>query len=161
MPIDHSNLLQALWRAAHVTRARIGAVAEEGGVTFQQYMVLSVLGDANDEGLPTLEIASRMVERAPAITGLVDRLERQGMVRRQRIDSDRRQIRCALTEQGRELMGRLDHGMAAATAQALGMLTGHEVGVLRHLLVRMGRENAQLVNNLLDGHDGRDGQESH
>jgi DNA-binding MarR family transcriptional regulator len=141
MPIQHADLLQALWRAAHVSRTRIGAVAEEGGVTFQQYMVLRVLGDASDEGLPTLEIASRMVERAPAITGLVDRLERQGLVRRQRVESDRRQIRCVLTEQGRELVSRLDAGVAEASAHAIGMLTGHEVGVLRHLLGRMGRGN--------------------
>jgi DNA-binding MarR family transcriptional regulator len=141
MPLPRSDLLQALWRAANASRARIGAVAEEGGVTFQQYMVLSVLGDASDEGLPTLEIASRMVERAPAITGLVDRLERQGLVRRQRIESDRRQIRCVLTEQGRELVNRLDAKVLEASEQAIGMLTGHEVGVLRHLLGRMGRGN--------------------
>jgi DNA-binding MarR family transcriptional regulator len=139
MPLPQSDLLQALWRAANTSRARIGAVAEEGGVTFQQYMVLSVLGDANDEGLPTLEIASRMVERAPAITGLVDRLERQGLVRRQRIESDRRQIRCVLTEQGRGLVDRLDAEVKEASSQAIGMLTGHELGVLRHLLGRMGR----------------------
>jgi DNA-binding MarR family transcriptional regulator len=139
MPTNQAELLQALWRAAHVSRSRIGAVAEEGGVTFQQYMVLSVLGDASEDGLPTLEIASRMVERAPAITGLVDRLERQGLVRRQRIESDRRQIRCVLTEQGRELVNRLDGQMSDASARAIGMLTGHEVGVLRHLLARVGK----------------------
>ena len=139
MSTSQAELLQALWRAAHVSRARIGAVAEEGGVTFQQYMVLSVLAGASDTGLPTLEIASRMVERAPAITGLVDRLERQGLVRRQRIESDRRQIRCVLTEQGRELVSRLDAEVADASAKAIGMLTGHEVGVLRHLLARVGR----------------------
>ena len=139
MPINQANLLQALWRAAHVSRARIAEVTEDGGVTFQQYMVLSVLGDASDQGLPTLEIASRMVERAPAITGLVDRLERQGLVRRQRIESDRRQIRCVLTDEGRELVDRLDARVADASANAIGMLTGHEVGVLRHLLARVGR----------------------
>lgn len=139
MPIHHADLLRALWSAANTSRARIGTVAEEGGITFQQYMVLSVLGDASDDGLPTLEIASRMVERAPAITGLVDRLERAGLVRRQRIESDRRQIRCALTDEGRELVNRLDADAAEASAKAIGMLTGHEVGVLRHLLGRMGR----------------------
>ncbi|HET7602858.1 MAG TPA: MarR family transcriptional regulator [Gemmatimonadales bacterium] len=139
MPISQTELLHALWRAAHVSRARIGAVAEAGGVTFQQYMVLSVLGDASEDGLPTLEIASRMVERAPAITGLVDRLERQGLVRRQRIESDRRQIRCVLTEQGRELVHRLDAQVADASVKAIGTLTGHEVGVLRHLLGRIGK----------------------
>lgn len=140
MPISQAELLQALWRAANASRARIGAIAEEGGITFQQYMVLSVLGDASDEGLPTLEIASRLVERAPAITGLVDRLERAGLVRRQRSESDRRQIRCVLTEQGRELVDRLDSQTAHASAKTIGMLTSHEVGVLRHLLARMGRK---------------------
>ena len=141
MTSGHDELLAALWRAADATRGRLGAIAEDSGITFQQYMVLQILSDSGEGGLPTLEIPRRMVELAPGITGLVDRLERLGLVRRQRSDADRRQIRCLLTAQGRELFVHVDAAAAAVNSEAIAMLTGHEVGVLRHLLGRVGRGN--------------------
>jgi DNA-binding MarR family transcriptional regulator len=140
MPSPHDDLVLAIWRAGDAVRARIEAATAEEGVTFQQYAVLQILrDDASEDGLPTLEIARRLVERSPGITGLVDRLERQGLLRRVRVAADRRQIRCALTEKGRAMAGRLEPQVAAAKSEAMSMFTGHEVGVLRHMLARMGR----------------------
>ncbi len=139
MPTHHDELLLALWRAGDAVRSRLGDVAGEFGVTFQQYMVLRILVEGNGTGVPTLEIASRMVERAPGITGLIDRLERRGLVLRQRSSADRRQIRCLLTGEGRDLLGRMEQRAGQTKSDALSMLTGHEVGVLRHLLARMGK----------------------
>ncbi|HET9152187.1 MAG TPA: MarR family winged helix-turn-helix transcriptional regulator [Gemmatimonadales bacterium] len=148
MATEHDELLGALWRAADVSRARVGAVAEQQGITFQQYMVLRVLASAGGDGLPTLEIAARLVERAPGITGLLDRLERRGVVRRDRGDRDRRQVRCALTDEGRVLVSRLAEDAAIAARQSVSMLTNHELGVLRHLAQRMIRQDNLLVDKL-------------
>jgi len=139
MHTSQDDLLLALFRAADATRARIAAVVEPSGITFQQYMVLGILGDGPEEGVATLDIAARMVERAPGITGLIDRLERRGLVRRERSSADRREIRCLLTAEGRALLDRLESGAERARAQTIAMLTGHEVGVLRHLLLRIGK----------------------
>ena len=70
------------------------------GVTLQQYNVLRILRGSRPDGLPTLEIAARMLERAPGITRLLDRLERKGLIRRQRCPEDRRQVLCFITEKG-------------------------------------------------------------
>jgi hypothetical protein len=59
-----------------VTR-RLAGVVEPHGVTLQQYNVLRILRGAGEGGLPTLEIAQRMIEHAPGITRLLDRLERK------------------------------------------------------------------------------------
>jgi DNA-binding MarR family transcriptional regulator len=139
VPSPHDDLILAIWRAGDAVRSRIETAAAAEGITFQQYAVLQILQDADDEGLPTLEIARRLVERSPGITGLIDRLEREGLIRRIRIPADRRQIRCVLTEKGRVLTGRLAEPVSAAKSQAMSMFTGHELGVLRYMMARIGR----------------------
>src|SRR5437016_1949291 len=59
----------------------------EHGLTHSQYNVLRIL---RGEGKPTpiLEVAARTIAAAPAITGLIDRLERTGLVERQRSAAD-------------------------------------------------------------------------
>src|SRR6185503_12095939 len=62
---------------------RLGRLLRQYGLTSSQYNVLRIL---RGEGrpLPSLEIADRMIQVVPAITGLIDRLEDQGLVRRRR-----------------------------------------------------------------------------
>ena len=66
-------------------------------VTPQQYNVLRILRGAGPDGLPTLEIAERMLEKTPGITGLIDRIEKRGWVKRVRSTSDRRMVVCTAT----------------------------------------------------------------
>jgi len=53
------------------------------------------LRGAGDRGLPTLEIAERMIESTPGTTRLIDRLETKKLVSRERCLTDRRQVFCA------------------------------------------------------------------
>ena len=94
----------ALLRTADVVRRRIARVVEPHGVTLQQYNVLRILAGAGGEGMPTLEIAARMIERAPGITRLLDRLEGKRLIRRERCPSDRRQVLCWIGESGLRLL---------------------------------------------------------
>jgi len=49
-----------------------------------------------------------MIEQAPGITRLIDRLETKGLVRRVRSETDRRQVWCRITPAGERLLARLD-----------------------------------------------------
>ncbi len=86
-----------LLRTADKLRAALSAVVEPHGITLQQYNVLRILRGAGDAGLPTLEIAARMIEHNPGITRLLDRLEAKKLVRRERCPHDRRQVLCYAT----------------------------------------------------------------
>jgi DNA-binding MarR family transcriptional regulator len=107
----------------------------------QQYNVLRILRGAGSAGLPTLEVSDRMIEQAPGITRLFDRLESKGLVLRQRCPADRRQVLCWLTAAGTELVERLDGPMNAADAGAVAALTPAELEQLIRLLdtLRAGR----------------------
>jgi DNA-binding MarR family transcriptional regulator len=97
-----------LIRTADLVRRAVGSVVEPQGITSQQYNVLRILRGAGDEGLPTLEIAYRMVEQTPGITRLIDRLEGKQLVSRERSSSDRRCVYCRITPAGLDLLAVLD-----------------------------------------------------
>ena len=124
----------ALLRTADVVRRYIARVLEPYGITPQQFNVLRILRGAHAEGIPTLTIAERMIEEAPGITRLLDRLEAKGMVRRQRCPEDRRQVLCHATPQGLDLLGRIDGAMNEADEGALGTLSEEDKTQLIRLL---------------------------
>lgn len=95
-------------RTADLIRRQAAALVEPHGITLQQFNVLRILRGAGDEGLPTLEVGGRMIERTPGVTRLLDRLEAKELVRRQRCPKDRRQHLCWITGKGLSLLEKLD-----------------------------------------------------
>ena len=75
---------------------RFGRLLREFGMTSSQYNVLRILR-GEGQPMPCLEIASRMIQVVPAMTGLLDRLEKQGLVGRERCTEDRRIVYVALS----------------------------------------------------------------
>ena len=124
----------ALWRTADVLRRVAAQVVEPHGITLQQYNVLRILRGAEPEGLPTLTIAGRMIERAPGITRMIDRLETKGLVFRERRPADRRCVHCRITSKGLSLLGGLDAVVDRADDEAVTGLTREEQRQLIHLL---------------------------
>ena len=126
-----------LLRTTDRVRRTLAGVVEPRGLTLQQYNVLRILRGARPRGLPTLEIAARMVEHAPGITRLLDRLEAKTLVRRQRRDDDRRQVMCRITPAGLRLLAGLDAGLQRADQSTLGMLSRRDLRRLIALLDRI------------------------
>jgi len=79
-----------LLRAADKLRTFFETICVPFDITNQQYNVLRILRGAEPEGLPTLTIAERMIERTPGITRMIDRLEAKGLVVREIRPDDRR-----------------------------------------------------------------------
>jgi DNA-binding MarR family transcriptional regulator len=116
-----------LLRTSDLLRRTLSHVVDPEGITLQQYNVLRILRGAGEAGLPTLEIADRMIERSPGITRLLDRLESKALVRRARCARDRRQVLCFITQAGSELLARLDEPIARAEDDFLRPLAGSNV----------------------------------
>jgi DNA-binding MarR family transcriptional regulator len=135
-PARRQEAVVAFLRTAGLIEERFARLVEPMGISFQQYSVLRILLGAGEEGLATLTIAERMIDRSPGITRLVDRLEAQGLVRRVR-GSDRRRVLCSITPRGLELMASLRDQANEADEAIFAALTRNEVGALVHLLQRM------------------------
>ncbi|MEL7060265.1 MAG: MarR family transcriptional regulator [Acidobacteriota bacterium] len=97
-----------LFRTSDMVRRHVAAAIEPEGISMQQYNVLRILRGAGEDGLATLAIAERMIERTPGITRLLDRLEAHGRVARHRSSGDRRRVVCQITPDGLDLLARLD-----------------------------------------------------
>jgi DNA-binding MarR family transcriptional regulator len=128
------ELVVGLLRTADLVRRAVDRVLEPYDITPQQYNVLRILRGAGEAGLPTLEISGRMLEQAPGITRLLDRLEAKGMVRRERCPQDRRQVLCWLTPPGLAIVERLDEPIDTADREAVAMLCAEDQERLLHLL---------------------------
>ena len=121
----------SILKTADVLRRRMARIVEPHGITPQQYNVLRILRGAHPDPLPTLEIRERMIEEAPGITRLVDRLERGGLIERERSDDDRRRVDCWITAAGLELLAELDDEIDAADeATAAGLTVGEVESLL-------------------------------
>jgi DNA-binding MarR family transcriptional regulator len=129
-----------LMRTADLVRRQMTALVEPHGITLQQFNVLRILrgGGAGspgpNDGVPTLEIAERMVEQTPGVTRLLDRLEAKELVRRQRCLKDRRQHLCWITQKGLALLDRLDAVILRAHEDSLkGLRQKDRVAFIRLL----------------------------
>jgi DNA-binding MarR family transcriptional regulator len=123
-----------LLRTADVVRRSIAEIVEPHGITLQQYNVLRILRGSGAEGLPTLEIAERMIEEAPGITRLIDRLEAKKLVTRKRCTTDRRIVWCRITDAGLALLADLDGPIREADRVSLAALSDRETTQLITLL---------------------------
>ncbi len=106
------------------------------GITPSQYNVLRILR-GEGKPLPILEIAGRTVTVVPGITGLIDRLEQAGFVRRERCAKDRRVIRVAITDEGMKTLADLDEPVSALHGKLMRHLSRAELNELNRLLVKV------------------------
>jgi DNA-binding MarR family transcriptional regulator len=89
-------------------RQQMDALCEPFSITASQFNVLRILRGAHPEGYPRHEIGQRMLERAPDITRIIDRLEKQGLVERTKAESDRRLSLTRITSKGLTLLKHMD-----------------------------------------------------
>lgn len=112
---------------------RFGKLFRQYGLTSSQYNVLRILR-GEGKPLPCLEIAERMVQVVPAMTGLLDRLEAQDLIRRERCTQDRRVVYVELTAKALDLLSRLDQPVQDLHRKLLGHLSVSELRELSRLL---------------------------
>ena len=98
-------ILNLLIAANHI-RQRLDRACAEQQITHGQYNVLRILR-GSPEGLPRCDVARRMLEKAPDVTRLIDRLEEQNLVERARAEEDRRLSLTRITAKGVKLLDRL------------------------------------------------------
>ncbi|MBZ4322639.1 MarR family winged helix-turn-helix transcriptional regulator [Streptomyces huiliensis] len=87
--------------------------------------------------VPMRGLAALLVCDASNVTGIVDRLEARGLVRREPDPSDRRVKNVVATEEGQETIRRVREEMMRATGDALDAFDDEERAVLHGLLERL------------------------
>lgn len=104
------------------------------GISPSQYNILRILRGARPKAAKISEISDRMITRDPDVTRLVDRLIKQGLVRRERDTDDRRVVLVEITGAGLSLLSRLDGPAGSYTDGAMAGLKLQQLRILDTLL---------------------------
>src|SRR5262245_62116040 len=123
-----------LWRTYDRLRAFEDDLFERFDLTPQQYNALRILRSVHPEKLNTLELAGRLVSRAPDITRLLDKLEQRGLIERDRPAENRRTVRIGITPAGLALLNELAEPVRACHVRQLGHLPRRDLKALAALL---------------------------
>ncbi len=89
-----------------MTKALDAELVREHGLPLSSYEVLLFLADAPDGRLRMSELAEGVLLSRSGLTRLVDRMERDGLLRRERCEDDARGYHALITDKGRELFRR-------------------------------------------------------
>ena len=101
-------------------------------LTFGQMRLLFLLSKHGPS--PVSRVAEWLGVGLPAASGIVDRIERHGLVMRQHRQDDRRVVECALTDQGRLLIDEIAGMRREMLRQTLGVLSDEELADLARLI---------------------------
>lgn len=91
---------------AGMTKALDAELVREHGLPLSSYEVLLFLADAPGGLLRMSELADGVLLSRSGLTRLVDRMERDGLLRRKRCEDDARGYNAVITEKGRALVRR-------------------------------------------------------
>lgn len=112
------------------------------GISGAQWGILRNLYRAEEEGRPGFrltDLSERLLIRPPSVTGVVDRLERAGLVVRTGSPTDLRAKQVGLTADGRRLVRQVLENHGRQIERVLAGLTAPEQAELHRLLGRLGR----------------------
>lgn len=126
----------SLWRTYDRLRQIEEDLFQRYRLTPQQYNVLRLLRAAHPERRATLDLARRLVSRAPDITRIIDRLEEMGLVARERCPDNRRVIHVGITPQGIDLLEEMAQPLRECHHRQLGHLPPADLKRLAALLRR-------------------------
>jgi DNA-binding MarR family transcriptional regulator len=123
-----------LWRTYDRLKALEDDLFARYDLTPQQYNALRVLRGEHPVAVRTLDLAARLVSRAPDITRMLDKLEQRGLVERDRPADNRRVVQIGITAAGIELLSEIQEPLRDCHSRQLGHLSRKELEALVALL---------------------------
>ena len=134
--IQEETHLSIIRTAAMLSHAFTEAIRSHG-ITGTQYNALRVLRGAGPSGLCRNEVRDRLVARVPDATRLLDRLERMGLIERERQGDDRRFVTTRITPAGLALLAQLDAPVGDLHRRQLNDVTEEDLRTVVRVLERI------------------------
>jgi len=137
------RIFLALLKAADSLGQEAEQLTRTASLTGTQYNVLRILRGAGPEGLACRGIGERMITHDPDITRLLDRMEKNGLITRERQKDDRRVVKTRITPRGLELLKPLDQPMRDLHKRQFRHMAGGRLKTLYGLLEEIRREQQE------------------
>ena len=103
----------SIMRAQQLVATAVDRALRPLGLTFARYEVLMLLAFSRAGALPITKVGERLMVHPTGITKLVDKLEQQGLVRREAHPTDRRGTLAGITDEGRDLAAEATRAVTA------------------------------------------------
>ena len=120
-------------------------LARRADITGPQLTVVKLLEQIGDLSLS--ELSERIRAQNSTVTGIIDRMEREGLVTRERSREDRRVVYIKLTAKGRELAEEIPVEPMVIFKGALESLTAQEVKDLMRILAKVAKRVRSIVKS--------------
>jgi len=131
---SHQAVFWELLQLMYQGKRRVHEIAEEYKLTVMQANALIVLSEDNPK--PMRVLSGYFMCDASGVTGLVDRLEKIGLIARQNHPSDRRITLISLTSEGAKLRKELADRIEAAEVERLNSVLNTAERQTLHELIR-------------------------
>lgn len=137
-----------LWRTYDRLKSLEDAVFGAVGISAQQYNALRLLRSVHPGSMPTLTLGRRLISRAPDMTRLLDRLEKRGLLVRQRRGDNRRVVDVKITPNGLKLLDEIQKAVLDSHRKQLGHMDAKSLKRLVMLLkeAREPHEDSQSLS---------------
>src|SRR6201993_3699422 len=132
------QIFVALLKVSDSLASQGDQLMKANGLTSAQYNVLRILRGAGPDGLPCNSIAERMISRDPDMTRLLDRMEKRELITRERQKEDRRVVKGRTTDEGLELLKKMDAPIRDLHRGQLAHMTSAHLKTLMDLLTEVG-----------------------
>jgi DNA-binding MarR family transcriptional regulator len=138
-----NRVFVALLQTADTLGQEAEQLLKSAGLTGAQYNVLRILRGAGPGGLACRSIGDRMISHDPDMTRLLDRMEKRGLVSRERQTDDRRVVKTRVTSQGLDLLKTLDHPVRELHKRQFRHMSAARLKTLAELLEEVRPRNQE------------------
>jgi DNA-binding MarR family transcriptional regulator len=137
------EILEAIIYLTTETRRITKELARRANLTGPQLTVVKILENIGDLSLS--ELSDKIRAQNSTVTGIIDRMEREGLVQRVRSKEDRRVVRIHLTEKGAKLASEIPVEPVVILRRALESLSDKEMKELMILLTKLAKKIQAIV----------------
>lgn len=123
--------------AAYFLRSKHEEIMSKYNLTMPQYNVLRILKGVYPNGHPRSEIITRMIEPAPDVTRIIDRLAKDKLVERFNSTKDKRLSMTRITAKGMKLLEKAKPEIQALDKYISSTLSNNEKKELSFLLEKV------------------------
>ena len=149
------QILEAIIYLYTESRRITKELARRAELTGPQLTVVKMLETVGDLSLS--DLSDRIRAQNSTVTGIIDRMEREGLVLRERSTEDRRVVHIRLTEKGARIARDIPVEPMEVFRGALGSLTGAETRELLRILTKIARR-VQLIVRRGVGDETKNGE---
>jgi MarR family 2-MHQ and catechol resistance regulon transcriptional repressor len=148
--VEHESLLNIVYTGTMISRASF-RYFQGSPLTDAQFNVLVQLKYAKERSLSQSALGRRLVVNKADMTGIIDRLEKAGLVMRLPHPTDRRVHMIAMTEKGERMADGLEPGYLDGVHQLMAGIPGKDLRSLMRTLEKVRRNIEMMLSSRRSG----------